>query len=105
MQSFPSTPVLPSGRAQPQRYRTVINRSAKYEPRAFLKRSTTLSKNTLDRTLRAFATITSCPNSLSKRLIQGGCVPISSAIRLRGMQGFRSRTDSLLRRDSEYEHG
>jgi Zn-dependent protease len=39
----------------------------------------------INRTLRAFATITSCPNSLSKRLIQGECVPISSAIRLRGI--------------------
>ena len=29
--------------------------------------------------------ITSCPNSLSKRLIQGECVPISSAMRLRGI--------------------
>ena len=37
------------------------------------------------RTLRALATITSCPNALSKRLIQGECVPISSAIRLRGI--------------------
>jgi transposase len=31
--------------------------------------------------LRAFATITSCPSSCSKRLIQGECVAISSAIR------------------------
>jgi hypothetical protein len=38
-----------------------------------------------DQPWRAFATITSCPKSLSKRLIQGECVPISSAIRLRGM--------------------
>jgi hypothetical protein len=37
----------------------------------------------ISRTLRAFATITSCPKSLSKRLTQGECVPISSAIRLR----------------------
>src|SRR5262249_15959843 len=43
------------------------------------------------RTLRAFATITSCPNSLSKRLIQGEWVPISSAIRLRGMAPNTSR--------------
>jgi hypothetical protein len=39
-------------------------------------------------TLRALATITSCPNSLSSRLTQVECVPISSAIRLRG---FRAR--------------
>ena len=38
----------------------------------------------INRTLRALATITSCPNSLSKRLIQGECVPISSATRPRG---------------------
>jgi hypothetical protein len=31
------------------------------------------------------ATITSCPNSLNKRLIQGECVPISRAIRLCGI--------------------
>ncbi len=39
----------------------------------------------ISRTLRALATITSCPSSLSKRLIQGECVPVSSAMRLRGM--------------------
>ncbi|MFZ0953222.1 MAG: hypothetical protein WAN17_13210, partial [Candidatus Sulfotelmatobacter sp.] len=39
----------------------------------------------INRTLRAFPTITSCPNSLSKRLIQGECVPISSPIRLGGI--------------------
>jgi hypothetical protein len=39
----------------------------------------------ISRTLRACLTITSCPNLLSKRLIQGECVPISSAIRLRGI--------------------
>ena len=33
------------------------------------------------RTLRACATITSCPNSLSNRLTQGDCIPVSSAIR------------------------
>jgi len=45
----------------------------------------------ISRTLRAFATITSCPSSLSKRLIQGECVPISSAIRLRGSAPKTSR--------------
>src|SRR5579864_4156035 len=48
-------------------------------------RSSFLRLSPISRTLRAFATITSCPKSLSKRLIQGECVPISSAIRLRGM--------------------
>jgi hypothetical protein len=33
------------------------------------------------RTLRAWATITSCPNSLNKRLTHGECIPVSSAIR------------------------
>jgi hypothetical protein len=37
------------------------------------------------RTRRAFATITSCPNPFSKRLIHGECVPVSSAIRQRGI--------------------
>jgi hypothetical protein len=44
-----------------------------------------LRLSAISRTLRAFATITSCPNSLNRRLIQGECVPISSAMRLRGM--------------------
>src|SRR5579871_913740 len=48
-------------------------------------RSSFLRLSPISRTLRALATITSCPNSLSKRLIQGECVPISSAIRLRGI--------------------
>src|SRR5690348_3146449 len=48
-------------------------------------RSSFLRLSPISRTLRAFATITSCPHCLSKRLIQGECVPISSAIRLRGM--------------------
>src|SRR5215470_1626698 len=48
-------------------------------------RSSFLRLSPISLTLRAFATITSCPNCLSKRLIQGECVPISSAIRLRGM--------------------
>jgi hypothetical protein len=42
-------------------------------------------KNEMTAAMGALATITSCLNSLSKRLIQGECVPISSAIRLRGM--------------------
>ncbi len=54
-------------------------------------RSSFLRLSPISRTLRALATITSCPNSLSKRLIQGECVPISSAIRLRGMAPNTSR--------------
>jgi hypothetical protein len=41
--------------------------------------------------LSCVATITSCPNSLSTRLIQGECVPISSAMRLRGIASKTSR--------------
>src|SRR5215469_14466798 len=48
-------------------------------------RSSFLRLSPINRTFRALATITSCPNALSKRLIQGECVPISSATRLRGM--------------------
>jgi hypothetical protein len=53
-------------------------------------------------TLRACATITSCPNSLNNRLTQGECMPVSSAIRLRGILpntsliAFASRAHSLL---------
>ena len=43
------------------------------------------------RTLRACATITSCPNSLNHRLTHGECIPVSSAIRLRGILPNRSR--------------
>ena len=39
----------------------------------------------IKRTLRAWATITSCPNSLNNRLTHGECIPVSSAIRLRGI--------------------
>src|SRR5579863_4180098 len=49
------------------------------------RRSSFLRLSPINRTLRAWATITSCPNSLRSRLIQGECVPVSSAIRLRGM--------------------
>jgi hypothetical protein len=38
----------------------------------------------ISRTLRACATISS-PNSLSNRLTQGECIPVSSTIRLRGI--------------------
>ena len=53
--------------------------------------SSFLRLSPISRTLRALATITSCPHWRSKRLIQGECVPISSAIRL-------SRTTSQGRR-------
>jgi len=45
----------------------------------------------IKRTLRACATITSCPNSLNHRLTHGECIPVSSAIRLRGILPNRSR--------------
>ncbi len=48
-------------------------------------RSSFLRLSPIKRTLRACATITSCPNSLSSRLTHGECMPVSSAIRLRGM--------------------
>src|SRR5215471_21541027 len=48
-------------------------------------RSSFLRLSPISRTFRAFATITSCPHLLSKRLIQGECVPVSSVIRLRGI--------------------
>jgi hypothetical protein len=37
------------------------------------------------RTLRACATIASCPSSGRRRLTHGECVPVSSAMRLRGI--------------------
>src|SRR5678815_4705234 len=43
-----------------------------------------LSASPINRTLRAWATITSCPNWLNNRLTQGECIPVSNAIRLRG---------------------
>jgi hypothetical protein len=43
------------------------------------------------RTLRACATITSCPNSLNHRLTDGECIPVSSAIRLCGILPNSSR--------------
>src|SRR5271169_1318524 len=49
------------------------------------RRSSFFRLSPINRTLRACATITSCPNSLNKRLTQGECVPVSSAIRLRGI--------------------
>ncbi len=48
-------------------------------------RSSFFRLSPIKRTLRACATITSCPNSLNTRLTQGECIPVSRAIRLRGM--------------------
>src|SRR5271157_3188703 len=48
-------------------------------------RSSFFRLSPIKRTLRACATITSCPNSLNNRLTQGECIPVSSAMRLRGM--------------------
>jgi len=62
--------------------RTVCLRACSYlriQPIVFLALSP------ISRTWRACATITSCPNPLGNRLIQGECVPVSSAIRLRGI--------------------
>jgi hypothetical protein len=39
----------------------------------------------INRTLRAWATITSCPDSLNNRLTRGESVPASNAIRLHGI--------------------
>src|SRR6185369_13072201 len=61
-------------------------------------RSSFLRLSPISRTLRAFATITSCPNSLSKRLIQGECVPTSRAIRLCGSWPKTSRSAFALLR-------
>ena len=44
--------------------------------------STALS---IKRTFRAWATITSCPNSLNSRLTHGECIPVSNASRLRSI--------------------
>jgi hypothetical protein len=45
----------------------------------------------IKRTLRACATIASYPNSLDHRLTHGKCIPVSSAIRLRGILPNSSR--------------
>jgi hypothetical protein len=39
----------------------------------------------ISRTLRAWATITSCPHSLNNWLAQGECIPVSNAMGLRGI--------------------
>ena len=49
------------------------------------KRSSFRRLSPIKRTLRACATITSCPNSLNNRLTQGECIPVSNAIRLLGI--------------------
>src|ERR1019366_5502294 len=48
-------------------------------------RSSFFRLSPIQRTLRACATITSCPNSLNRRLTHGECMPVSNAIRLRGI--------------------
>src|SRR5579864_7454073 len=44
------------------------------------KRSSLRRLSPINRTLRACATITSCPNPLSSRLTHGECIPVSTAI-------------------------
>jgi hypothetical protein len=48
-------------------------------------RSSFFRLSPIKRTLRACATITSCPSPLNNRLTHGECIPVSNAIRLRGM--------------------
>src|SRR5260370_941516 len=55
-------------------------------------RSSFFRLSPIKRTLRACATITSCPNSLSTRLTQGECIPVSNAMRQRGIAPNTSRT-------------
>src|SRR5438309_6649209 len=55
------------------------------------RRSSFFRLSPIRRTLRACATITSCPSSLSRRLTHGECMPVSSAIRLRGIPPNTSR--------------
>jgi hypothetical protein len=45
----------------------------------------------ISRTLRACATITSCPSSLNTRLTHGECIPVSNAIRHCGVPSNASR--------------
>ena len=54
-------------------------------------RSSFFRLSPIRRTLRAWATIASCPNSASSRLTQGECIPVSSATRLRGIPPNLSR--------------
>src|ERR1700693_6213492 len=54
-------------------------------------RSSFFRLSPIKRTLRACATITSCPRSLNNRLTHGECIPVSSAIRQRGMAPETSR--------------
>src|ERR1017187_7364453 len=49
------------------------------------RRSSFFRLSPIKRTLRACATNTSCPNSLNNRLTQGECIPVSNAMRLRGI--------------------
>jgi hypothetical protein len=54
-------------------------------------RSSSFRLAPIKRTLRACATITSRRNSLSTRLTQGECIPVSNAIRQRGIAPNTSR--------------
>src|SRR5215472_3963005 len=55
-------------------------------------RSSFFRLSPIKRTLRACATITSCPNSFTNRLIHGECVPVSSATLLCGIAPNTSLT-------------
>jgi hypothetical protein len=46
-------------------------------------------------TFCACATSTSCPNSVNSRLTHGECVPVSRAMRLRGILHSRTTNDPL----------
>ena len=79
-------PESPSDRLAPARYDASPDSATWDQPAPAAPRSA----HPGDR-LSCVATITSCPNSLSTRLIQGECVPISSAMRLRGIASKTSR--------------
>src|SRR5215472_6560671 len=55
-------------------------------------RSSFFRLSPIKRTLRACATITSCPNSFTNRLTHGECVPVSIATPLSGIAPNTSRT-------------
>src|SRR5215472_14449032 len=55
-------------------------------------RSSFFRLSPIKRTLRACATITSCPNSFTNRLTHGECVPVSIAAPLCGIAPNTSRT-------------
>jgi len=79
------------------------------------KRSSFRRLSPIKRTFRAWATITSCSNSLNRRLTHGECIPVSNAIRLRGIPpktsfiafsvvaSFRSRSTSPAASRTQYQ--